>query len=69
MGIATLTMLLLLQQPPSADPNQFNDYLLLGYVAMWLIAMVYVGSLFVRQRNLKQDVELMSQLLEEEDAS
>lgn len=51
----------------SVDPNQFNGYLILGYIIMWLIGVVYVASLFVRQRNLQQDLKLMEQIVEEED--
>lgn len=46
--------------------NRFNNYLVLGYFVMWLIAMVYIVSLAVRQRNLKQDLQLMGRILEEE---
>ena len=51
----------------SVDPNQFNGYLILGYIIMWLIAVIYIASLFVRQRNLQQDLKLMEQIIEEED--
>ena len=47
--------------------NRFNDYLILGYFAMWLVAMVYIASLTIRQRNLKQDLELMQQILQEDE--
>ncbi|MCA9873201.1 MAG: hypothetical protein H6659_16150 [Ardenticatenaceae bacterium] len=47
--------------------NQFNNYLVLGYFVMWLIAMVYIVSLAVRQRNLQKDLRLMGQILEEEE--
>jgi CcmD family protein len=50
-----------------ADPNQFNNYLLLGYSAMWLIGMLYVLSLIVRQRNLDRDLDLMEDILQEDD--
>ena len=49
------------------DPNQFNNYLLLGYAAMWLIGMIYIASLVIRQRNLRRDLELMEQILQEDD--
>jgi CcmD family protein len=49
------------------DPNQFNNYLILGYAVMWLIIMIYIGSLGLRQRNLSRDLELMEQILEEDD--
>lgn len=49
------------------DPNQFNNYLLLGYAVMWLIGMIYIASLAVRQRNLRRDLELMEQILQEDD--
>ena len=47
--------------------NQFNSYLLLGYAIMWLIVMVYIGSLFFRQRNLRRDMDLMKRILQEDD--
>jgi CcmD family protein len=49
------------------DPNQFNNYLILGYAVMWLIIMIYIGSLAMRQKNLRRDLELMEQILEEDD--
>ena len=49
------------------DPMQFNDYLVLGYVVMWLIGTVYVVSLAVRQRNLQKDVALLKRLLQEDE--
>ena len=49
------------------DPNLTNNYLILGYVVMGLIALVYVISLVSRQRNVQKDIELMRQLLEEDE--
>ncbi len=54
---------------PISDPNQFNNYLLLGYAVMWLIGMIYVASLAVRQRNLRRDLDLMEEILQEDDHS
>ena len=51
----------------STDPDKFNGFLLLGYGVMWLIIMIYITSLALRQRNLKRDVELMEQILQEDD--
>ncbi len=51
----------------SADPDKFNGFLLLGYGVMWLIVMIYVASLAMRQRNLRRDIELMEQILQEDD--
>ena len=50
----------------AVDPNKFNVYLTLGYFAMWLVGMSYVLYIRNRQRNLKQDLELMQQLLDQE---
>jgi hypothetical protein len=55
----------LLQTPPEKTMN----FLILGYVAMWLIGAVYVASLANRQRNLQQDVKLMQRLLAEDEES
>ena len=49
------------------DPNQFNGYMVLGYVVMWLIVMVYILILANRQRNVKEEVELLQQLLKEDE--
>jgi hypothetical protein len=57
----------ILQQAGIGDPNQFNHFMILGYVVMWIIAMVYILSLANRQRNVKEEVELLRQLLEEDE--
>ena len=49
------------------DPMQFNNYLVLGYVVMWLIGTAYVVSLAVRQRNLQKDLDLLQKLLREDE--
>lgn len=48
------------------DPNTTLNFLLLGYAAMWVIGFGYVLSLANRQRNLRRDIRLMRQLLEDE---
>lgn len=60
------TLLTALLQYQSDVANQFNGYLILGYAAMWVIGMIYVISLASRQNNLKQDIQLMQQLLQED---
>ena len=59
-------LLLYFLQSQVGDPNRFNNYMLFGYVVMWLIGLAYVFSLSNRQRNLQQDIKLMRQLLEED---
>ena len=51
------------------DPNQFNSYMILGYVVMWVIVMIYILILANRQRNVKEEVELLQQLLKEDEES
>jgi CcmD family protein len=51
----------------AADPDKFKGFLLLGYGVMWLIIMIYITSLALRQRNLQRDIELMEQILQEDD--
>lgn len=51
----------------SIDPNQFNGFLLLGYAVMWLIFMLYILSIYLRQRNVERDLELLEQILQEDD--
>lgn len=47
--------------------NQFNNYLMLGYFAMWLMGVIYTISLVVRQNNLKKDIQLMQQILQDDE--
>jgi len=49
------------------DPNRYNNYLILGYFAMWLIVMVYIFTLASRQKNVREEIQLMKQLLEEDE--
>ncbi|MCA9971805.1 MAG: hypothetical protein KC425_16385 [Anaerolineales bacterium] len=67
MTLATTLALLSIWLQASVNPDQFNNYLVLGYVVMWLIGFVYVISLAVRQRNLQKDVQLMQRILQEDE--
>jgi hypothetical protein len=51
----------------TVNSNTFNDYLILGYMVMGLIGLVYIVSLAVRQRNLRQDIQLMERLLQDDE--
>ena len=57
----------LLIQTEVADPNKFNNFMILGYVVMWLIVMLYVFMLANRQRNVREELKLMHQLLREDE--
>ncbi len=48
------------------DPNKLNGYLILGYVVMWVIAMAYLLYLANRQRNLREDISALRELMQEE---
>ncbi|MCA9974860.1 MAG: hypothetical protein KC413_03895 [Anaerolineales bacterium] len=65
--MAGLSFLSILLQGPIGDPMQFNNYLVLGYVVMWLIGVAYVISLAMRQRNLQKDVAMLKRLLQEDE--
>ena len=65
MGVSSFLSVML--QGQVGDPMQFNNYLVLGYVVMWLIGTAYVISLAVRQRNLQKDIDLLQKLLREDE--
>ena len=46
-----------------ANPNLFNQYLIGGYIAMSAVPLLYIIYLYVRQRNLQGDIDLLAQLL------
>jgi hypothetical protein len=49
------------------DVNKYNNFMVLGYFAMWLVVMVYLFLLANRQKNVRDDVKLMAQLLKEDE--
>lgn len=51
------------------DPSRFNDFLLLAYGVMWLVAIIYIANLANKQRNLQQEIKLMRRLLEEDEGT
>ncbi len=53
-------------QAQLGDPNRFNAYLIGGYVMMSVFCLVYMGYLYLRQRNLQNDITLLTQLMQEE---
>ena len=53
----------------SVNPDTFNNFLVLGYGVMGAIGLVYIVSLAVRQRNLRQDIQLMERLLQDDEES
>jgi len=54
------TLLLLLEQGPA----QTTNYFIAGYVVIFGVMFLYVLSLFIRKRNLIQDLELMQSMEE-----
>lgn len=45
-------------------PAQTTNYMIMGYAVIFGLMLIYVISLYLRQRNLKQDLELMEELKE-----
>lgn len=65
--LPAIVFLTILLQTSTQNVNRFNDFLLLGYGVMWLVAVVYLLNLANKQRNLRQDIHLMRRLLEEDE--
>ncbi len=40
-------------------PAQTTNYMVYGYIVIFGVMALYLVSLYVRQRNLKQDIELL----------
>jgi hypothetical protein len=65
--MAAFILLLNVALQTGVDPNNFNNYLMLGYFVMAVIGLVYIVSLALRQRNLQQDLQLMERLLQDDE--
>lgn len=63
----TNSFLLNIALQSTVNEHTFNNYLTLGYVVMAIIGIVYIVSLAVRQRNLRQDIQLMERLLQDDE--
>jgi hypothetical protein len=49
------------------DVNKYNNYMVLGYFVMWSIVMIYLLLLANRQKNVREDLKLMTELLKEDE--
>lgn len=43
-----------------------TNYLILGYAVFSVVMLIYLASLSIRQRNLKQDLETLKELDEKQ---
>lgn len=64
-----MPFLTILLQTPIDDPDRFNNFLIFGYFAMAAIGIVYILYLANQQRNVRQDITILRQLLDEEEAN
>lgn len=53
-------MLFLLQEGPAQTAN----YMIAGYVVIFGMMALYLASLIIRRRNLKQDLEVLQEMEE-----
>jgi CcmD family protein len=67
--MTAMILLNVFAQSGVVDPNKNNGYLILGYGVMWAIALFYVLVLANRQRNIREELHLLRQLLEEDEDS
>lgn len=49
------------------DVNKYNNYMVLGYFVMWSIVMIYLLLLANRQKNIREDLKLLTELLKEDE--
>jgi len=47
-------------------PVDTNSYYIAGYAIFFIVVGLYLASLFIRDRNLKQEYELLIELDQEE---
>jgi hypothetical protein len=52
----------LLQESPANTTN----YMIAGYAVIFGVMLIYLISIYVRRRNLKQELELLEELQERE---
>jgi CcmD family protein len=55
-----------LSQLLQEGPAETTNYMIAGYAVIFGVIFIYLLSLYVRRRNLEQDLELMEELQERE---
>jgi hypothetical protein len=48
------------------EPIETTNYMIAGYAVIFGVMLVYLVSLFVRWRNLKQDMQILQELEDKE---
>lgn len=56
------TLMLLLQEGPA----ETSAYMIAGYAVIFSVMLIYLASLYLRRRNLRQDLEMLQDLEEKE---
>jgi hypothetical protein len=54
--------MLLLQEGPA----ETSAYMIAGYAVIFSVMLIYLASLYLRRRNLRQDLEMLQDLEEKE---
>ncbi|MCK5315703.1 MAG: hypothetical protein KAI94_09010 [Anaerolineales bacterium] len=57
---------MLLTQLLQEGPAETTGYMIAGYAVIFGVMLIYVASLYIRRRNLIQDLEVLQELQEEE---
>ena len=57
---------MLLTQLLQEGPAETTGYMIAGYAVIFGVMLIYVLSLYIRRRNLIQDLEVLQELQEEE---
>ena len=47
-------------------PAETTAYMIAGYVVIFGVMLIYLASLYIRRRNLKQDLEVLQELEQNE---
>ncbi|MCK4901106.1 MAG: hypothetical protein KAS38_20155 [Anaerolineales bacterium] len=57
---------MLLTQLLQEGPAETTGYMIAGYAVIFGVMLIYVASLYIRRRNLIQDLEVLQELQEDE---
>ncbi len=47
-------------------PLETTNYMIAGYVVIFTFMLIYLISLYIRNRNLKQDIEILEEIEQKE---
>ena len=52
---------------PHLAPPETTNYMIAGYIVIFSVMVIYIASLFLRRRQLEQDIKILEEMEDQKD--